>query len=226
MSWGLSAADYIGSPEKLVELQTQYAAQVSHLGIRRGRSRRVTGAQHLSATIYRAQAADELAEAKAIRSEALNELNMAKNVEVAAQKKASEIMANTQATAVSTAAAFSIGLDAIDHEELTYSPSRENSPETLVWEEVDKPILPTKASAMRQWKDAVRPFFGVLITYARRAYLLKARTVQLDARMAALSSEEKQLSTDAATVSRMLEKVGQPIAPLAEVRQRIRQKSR
>jgi len=34
--WGLSATDWIGSPEKLVEMQTDYAADVADLGIRRG----------------------------------------------------------------------------------------------------------------------------------------------------------------------------------------------
>lgn len=215
LSWGLSAADYIGSPEKLVELQTQYAARLSDLGIRRGRPRRTTGSQHLSANTYRAQAADELADAKAIRSEALDGLTMAKKTE-----------ADAQISARATADAFTIGLDAIDQEELTYRPGNKNKREKLIWQDVEKPVLPTKTKEMWQWKAAVRPLFDALLNYARRTSILQSRNADLDVRRATLSGREKQLETDATTVSRMLKRVGQPTMQVEDIRQRVRQEKR
>lgn len=215
LNWGLSAADYIGSPEKLVELQTQYAARLSDLGIRRGRPRRTTGAQHLSANTYRAQAADELAGAKAIRSEALNALTMAKKTE-----------ADAQTSVRATANAVTIGLDAIDQEELTYCPGDKNKREQLIWQDVEKPVLPTKTREMRQWKAAVKPLFDALMSYARRTSILQSRNADLDARMVALTDREKQVEADATIVSRMLKRVGQPTIQMEDVRQRNRQRTR
>ena len=215
LTWGLSAADFVGSPELLVELQTQYATQVSGLGIRRGRARRVTGAQHVSASAYRAQAADELSSAKEIRTEALNELTIAKDVGATAQRSAKE-----------TAKAFTTGLDAVDRGELTYAPSTNDARASLVRHKVEEPALPAKADQMKKWKLAIRPLFKALLAYAKRAAMLKERNDIADAREAEISKREQQIQADAATVARMLKRTGQPTVEAEVIRERNRKRVR
>ncbi len=212
-AWGLCAADFVGSPEKLVNLQTQYASAVSALGIRRGRSRRSTGAQHLSPAVYRAQSAEELAAAQRIREEAMDELTMAKEASAAVDHDAAQM-----------ARALTLGMDAVDQEELVCIQSGDGSKERLAWREVERPVLPTRTSEMRAWKQAVRPFFGALISYAKRVAQLQGREAQIDAREREASAHERTLSADAATVARMLERAGKSSVQLDKIR--VRQKCR
>ena len=53
----LNADRILGGPEKLREHQSTYAAEMTDLGIRRGRPKRETKAEHKPAAIYRAEAA-------------------------------------------------------------------------------------------------------------------------------------------------------------------------
>ena len=210
-TWGLSAADLVGTPDKLVELQSQYAAEVAGLGIRRGRPRRATGAQHVSPALYRAQAAESLSEARDIRAQAIDELNIAKTT-------AGEIIGQAD----EAAEAFTIGLDAIDQEELTYDPAIKR----LAWNKVENPILPTQTRALRRWKSMVKPFFETLVKYARRAADMKKETKRLEQKSIAIHSRERTLSVDAETVSRMLRRTGEPVGELQQIQKRARQKTR
>lgn len=215
LTWGLSAADFIGSPEKLVDLQTRYATQVSGLGIRRGRARRVTGAQHASASAYRARAADELSSAKEIRIEALGELTMAKDIGASAQQSAKKM-----------AQAFTVGLDAVDQGELTYSPATDQDRASLVRHKVEAPALPAKAEQMKKWKLAIRPLFKALVAYAQRASRLEERNNKVAAREADISKREQQIQADAATVARMLKRAGQSTVEVDDVRERNKKRVR
>ena len=71
LSWGLNADRILGGPEKLREHQSAYAAEMADLGIRRGRPKRDTKAQHKPAAIYRAEAAQDRAEASKVLAAAL-----------------------------------------------------------------------------------------------------------------------------------------------------------
>lgn len=215
LAWGLSAADFIGSPEKLVDLQTGYAAQISKLGIRRGRARRVSGAQHVSASAYRAQAADELSSAKEIRIEALSELTMAKDVGASAKQSAKKM-----------AKAFTVGLDAVDQGELTYSPATDQDQASLVRHKVEVPALPAKPEQMKNWKIAIRPFFKALLAYAQRTAMLRNRSDNTTTREADISKREQQVQVDAAAVSRSLKRVGQTDIKIEEIRERNKKRVR
>jgi hypothetical protein len=215
-SWGLSAADFVGSPEKLVDLQTQYASQVSGLGIRRGRARRATGANHISATLYRAQAADELTTAQSLRNDAMDQIVMAEDISVEASSKASKIVREAK----ETAEAFTLGLDAVDQNELIYRP------EGLVRRKVEEPVLPVCPNKIKRWKTAIRPIFDALLAYAQRSSVLGARSADLDERTSELTTRECQLADDAATVSRMLKRAGQPAIEVEKIGEKNRQRTR
>ena len=210
-TWGLSAADLVGTPEKLVELQSRYASEVAGLGIRRGRPRRATGAQHASPALYRAQAAESLSDAQNIRAQAIEELNTAKT-------NADEIIGQ----AAEAAEAFTIGLDAIDQEEIIY----DRASKKLALNQVKNPVLPTQTKPLRRWKNMVKPFFGTLVKYARRAADMKKETKLIEQKYVALRSRERALSADAETVSRMLKRTGEPVGELQQIQKRARQRSR
>jgi hypothetical protein len=165
----------------------------------------------VSPALYRAQAAESLSEARDIRAQAIDELNIAKTT-------AGEIIGQAD----EAAEAFTIGLDAIDQEELTYDPAIKR----LAWNKVENPILPTQTRALRRWKSMVKPFFETLVKYARRAADMKKETKRLEQKSIAIHSRERTLSVDAETVSRMLRRTGEPVGELQQIQKRARQKTR
>jgi hypothetical protein len=167
-SWGLSAADLIGSPEMLTALQTSYAAEVANLGIRRGYPRRVTGARHRSAAAYRAEAAELLDATHDDRIKAMDELASVKGARMFAEIDAEQSTAAAKQSAAEMAMAFTIGLDAIDAGELVYCPASGKRSARLKRTEVEIPCLPIDRSAFQSWCRAVQPFFSRLLGYARR----------------------------------------------------------
>lgn len=187
-AWGLSASDFIGSPEKLTMLQTSYAAKLVDLGLRRGRPRRTTGAQHRSATAYRAETAEQLELANRAHSEALNELSNAKGVQMFALIDAEQITEAAKQSAVETAAAFSVGLDAIDAGELVYCPAKGKKPAGLKRHRVEASCLPSDQTGLKKWSDAVRPFLSKLIGYARRLNSIATRENDLTVEATAIQS--------------------------------------
>lgn len=209
-TWGLSAADLVGTPEKLVELQSQYAAEVAGLGIRRGRPKRATGAQHVSPALYRAQAAENLSEAQDVRTQAIEELNTAKT-------NAGKIIGQAE----ESAEAFTVGLDAIDHEEITY----DRSTKKLAWNQVENPVLPTQTKPLRRWRNVVKPFYETLVKYARKAAEMKKEAKLLEQKATAIRSRERTLSADTETVSRMLKRTGEPVGELPQIQKRARQRT-
>lgn len=212
-SWGLSAAEFIGGPERLVEMQTDYAAAVSDLGIQRGRPRRATGAQHVSAASYRGQTADELQEAREAHSKALKALDMARATQ-------EDVAADNQRTAD----ALTLGINALDNGELSYRPAAKARKERLVWKKVETPVLPTSAPELKAWKAATRPFFDLLMIYARRISKVALREQEVDARGKALTIREKSLNQDAAAVASLLVWAKKPTEEIEEIRERRRQR--
>lgn len=192
-SWGLSAADLIGSPDKLSALQTAYAAEVADLGIRRGRARRATGARHRSAAAYRAEASEHLDAAYEARIEASNELGSAKGSRMFAEIEATQIITDAKQSAAETATAFTVGLDAVDAGELVYCPGDGKRPEGLVRQKVDIPQLPPDRSGFFKWKEAVRPLISRLVGYARRLSLVATREQEINHRSDDLDVEAEAI---------------------------------
>lgn len=192
-SWGLSAADLVGSPEKLTALQTAYAAEVADLGIRRGRPRRVTGARHRSAAAYRAEAAEQLDAAHEARVEALDELGSAKGARIFAEIDAEQITAAARQSAAEAAAAFTVGLDAIDAGELVYRPADDRKPAGLTRRAVEVPCLPPDQPGFHKWRAAVRPLVSRLVGYARRLSLISTREHEVARRSSDLAVEARAI---------------------------------
>ena len=118
-------------PEKLIEHQTAYAAEVAHLGIRRGRPKRDTKAQHKPAAIYRAEAAQD-------RAEAAKVLEAARVIEADTTRRDKQSQ-RTARDAQAGADAFTKGLDAVEQGELVAAPKM---PSGLAVQPVAQPILP------------------------------------------------------------------------------------
>ncbi len=192
-SWGLSATDLIGSPEKLTALQTAYAAEVADLGIRRGRPRRVTGARHRSAAVYRAEAAEVLNATHDDRIEAINELSSARGTRMFAEIDANQLTTAARQSAVEAAMAFTTGLDAIDAGELVYRPADDKRPAGLKRLKVEASCLPLDRSAFLKWKEAVRPLISRLVGYARRLSLVTVREQEISLRSEDLDIEAEAI---------------------------------
>jgi len=203
-SWGLSAADFIGSPDKLTALQTDYATRVSGLGIRRGRPKRTTGAQHTSAAAYRAKASESAMAAEDARYGALDALSSAKGVKLFAAIDAEETVAAAKLTAMETAKAFTSGLDAIDAGQLTYQPASERDREGLVINRVEKPVLPSDKHGLNRWKEAIKPMIGTLVSYAFRIAKFRSKEKDLSERSAYIEKREQQTLRDAEAISEAL----------------------
>lgn len=198
-SWGLSAADIVGSREKLVGHQTAYAAELADLGIRRGIPRRTTGARHQPASVYRAAAAaDREAAAESrdvavwmaestVRTAAEDGRLILADAAAQATARSIEILDKARSsattilnTAESKAEAFSLGLDAIDAGELIHRPASKERPQGLEIRRVEAPTLPTDQDRLRSWREAAAPFWGRLIGYACRVARLRDREATLD----------------------------------------------
>ncbi len=171
-SWGLSAADLVGSREKLTELQTDYAAQLSDLGIRRGVPRRTTGARHQSAHAYRAAAQAE--------------------AELAGEQGRAEA-ALIVSTAAATAAALTTAYNAIQGSELVYRPaSAERLQDGLSAHRKPNGVLPPP-EAWSGFTARLRPYTAGLVAFARRWAGLEAREAAVSKRETAAEVREKKL---------------------------------
>lgn len=206
LTWGLNARGIIGTPDKMREHQTNYAAAMADLGLRRGRPKRATAAHHKSAAQYRVEAAEDRAQAaqnRALTTEALDEASETLANATAVSRntidraKTKERRAErTQKQADTRAEAFTLGLDAVDQGELVPRPNSE----ALKRVKVEDPVLPPQeASAFGAWVSAARPYMKALFGYAKRLAGLAERERQLDER-------EAQLDQEAAALKRIAER--------------------
>lgn len=200
LSWGLNANGIIGTPDLLRVHQTAYAVDVADLGLRRGRPKRATAANHLNAAQYRDMAAEDRALA-AIEyeraTEHLHEASVAlakahtvarKTIDRAQSRERIATKAEKEATAKTHA--FTLGLDAVDQGELV---PRANGTRLDI-KEVEKPVLPPLGSdAFGKWATQIKPFFSVLVGYAKRLAGLASREKELERREAQLAKEAEAL---------------------------------
>lgn len=206
LSWGLNARGIIGTPEKMREHQTNYAAELADLGLRRGRPKRATAANHKSVAHYRDEAAED-------RARAAQELAQATE----ALDEASETLANATAASRNTiqrakskerraeralqkadnrADAFATGLDAVDQGELVPRPNSESLKRVTI----EDPVLPPgETSAFGAWVSAARPYMKALFGYAKRLAGLAERERKIKER-------EKQLDQEARALKRIAER--------------------
>ena len=187
-AWGLSAKEFIGgSKHQHEKLQTEWWEAVADLGLRRGIPKKITGARNMSPAQYRAQQQRKLSEIEAKETEAAADLATAKELRVDAAQDRQEA-ARVLSAADDTAAALSLGLDAIEAGELAHRPKTSEKPtEGLTLNKTPSPILPREKDALKGWKTAVRPYWDALVGYARRFNHVKER--------------ERQVQRDAATIS-------------------------
>lgn len=206
-SWGLSAADLIGTRQQMTAHQTSYASKLTSIGIRRGIPRRSTGARHQPASVYRAEAAADREEAASARDAAVwmaesavrtsaqdGQMIIAESAAIAtaravsivdkAQSSAAEIIDN----AAVQAAAFTTGLDAIEGGELIHRPATKTHTQGLEIASVETPVLPTDPNDLHGWRRAAAPFWERLISYAARLGQVRNREATLD-RVAARQSD-------------------------------------
>lgn len=199
LSWGLNADGIIGSPDKLRDHQTNYAAALADIGLRRGRPKRATAARHKSAAQYRVEAAEAHAQAakyRALTTEALDEASetlanaTAVSRNTIERAKTKERRAErTQEQADTRAEAFTLGLDAVDHGELVPRPNSKS----LKRVKVEGPVLPPQeASAFGAWVSAARPYMKALIGYAKRLAGLAEREGELKRREAEINRKAQQ----------------------------------
>lgn len=213
VSWGLVAADLIGSPERLTALQTAYASEVSDLGVRRGRPRRATGARHRSAAAYRAEAAEYLDTAQEAHFEALDELSSAKGVRMFADIDATQTITAAKQSAANAAVAFTVGLDAIDAGELVYCPGDGRRSASLKRRSVKTPHLPPDRLGFQKWREAVWPLISRLVGYARRLSHISTREQEVAHRSVDLAVEAaaiRRVADRQATAERAVEVQGGP----------------
>lgn len=206
LTWGLNARGIIGTPDKMREHQTNYAAAMADLGLRRGRPKRATATHHKSAAQYRdeaakdrAEAAEKLAQAGDALEEASDTLATATAVSrntIERAKTKERWAERVKKKADAHAEAFSLGLDAVEQGELIPRPTSEN----LKRAKVEKPVLPPQeSSAFGAWTVGVRPYIKALWGYAKRLAGLVERERQLDER-------EAQLDREAAALKRIAER--------------------
>ena len=171
-SWGLSAKEFIGgSKHQHEKLQTDWWEAVADLGLKRGISKKITGARNMSPAKYRAQQERKLSE--------IDE----KNAEAAATLKA----------AGDTAVALSLGLDAIEAGELTHRRSTPEKPtEGLTLNKAPSPVIPREKEALSGWQGAVRPYWKALVGYARRVSKVGEREKQIQQDAAIISAVRKE----------------------------------
>lgn len=148
LSWALAAADIVGDRKKLEALQTNYAASVAHLGIRRGRPRALTKARHKSPAQYRKELHHHTETQK-------------KNATTAAKEMVDSV-----------AAAMTTGFDAVDRGKLEYKPADTERKERLV----RGPNGP-RAEGLQALGRSIRPAFKAILSYAKaQAQLLERQT--------------------------------------------------
>lgn len=187
-SWGLNADRIVGTPEKLIEHQTAYAATVADLGIRRGRPKRETKAQHKSASAYRAEAAQD-------RAEAAKVLEAAHTIQADTTRQKSRIQ-RIERDARGGADAFTKGLDAVEQGELVAAPRMSSG---LAVQLVEKPVLPPQMTQeFGGWLSNVRPYLKALVGYAKRIAGLAEREEALKQREAEVARQAEALERVAA----------------------------
>ena len=177
-SWGLSADDLIGDPAKLVAAQTDYAARLAPLGLRRGRPKRATGARHKSAAHSRDEAAEDRAAAAAERQQA-EAFTTRRRAALEASGETLGQAKTIRETTLRTAEAFTTGLDAISAGELVYRAPEADQKATLARVQVETPILPQKPEGLRSWRLSAAPVWNALVGYAQRLAGVKAREAEV-----------------------------------------------
>lgn len=183
LSWGLNADRILGGPEKLRDHQSTYAAELADLGIRRGRPKHDTKAQHKPAAIYRAEAAQD-------RAEAAKVLEAAHIIEADAERRGKRSQ-RIERDARAGADAFTKGLDAIEQGELVAAPKR---PSGLAVLPVETPVLPPQMSQeFGGWFSNVRPYLKALVGYAKRLAGLAEREEALKQREAEVARQAEAL---------------------------------
>lgn len=189
LSWGLNADRILGGPERLREHQSTYAAEIAHLGIRRGRPKRETKAQHKPAAIYRAEAAQD-------RAEAAKVLAAAHTIETDATRRDKRSQ-RTERNARAGADAFTKGLDAVEQGELVAAPKKTYG---LAVQPVEVPVLPPQMTQeFGGWISNVRPYLKALVGYAKRLAGLAEREE-------ALKQREAEVARQAATLERVAQR--------------------
>ena len=162
LSWGLNADGILGNPDKMRDHQTAYAATIADLGIRRGRPKRETMAQHKPPSVFRAELAEAVEEAQA-------------KTQTARQRETS-----ARSLAERQAAAFTMGLDAIEQGDLylaadNIKPKREN-----------RVVLPNDTDGLLAWRRLAHNFFPALTGYAKRIMRLREREAEVEQNAAAI----------------------------------------
>ena len=188
VSWGLNAGAVIGTPEQMRQHQTDYAAVVADLGIRRGRPKRETRAQHKPASVFRYEAAQD-------RAEAAKVLAAARLIEADTTRSMSRIQ-RIERDARAGADAFTKGLDAVEQGELVAAPALSG----FAVRPVERPVLPPQASPeFGGWFSNVRPYVKALVGYARKLAGLAEREE-------ALKQREAEVARQAATLERVAQR--------------------
>ena len=190
LSWGLNADRIMGgTPETLRQHQTDYAAMVADLGIRRGRPKRETGAQHKPAAINRAEAAQDRAEAAKVLQAALTIQTDATRRDKRSQRIEGEARAGANA--------FTKGLDAVEQGELVAAPRKAFG---LAVQPVETPVLPPQMTQeFGGWLSNVRPYLKALVGYAKRLAGLAEREE-------ALKQREAEVARQAAALERVAQR--------------------
>lgn len=189
VSWGLNAGAIIGTPEQMRQHQTDYAAVVADLGIRRGRPKRETRAQHKPASVFRYEAAQD-------RAEAAKVLAAARVIEADTTRRDKQSQ-RTARDAQAGADAFTKGLDAVEQGELVAAPKM---PSGLAVQPVAEPILPPQMTReFGGWYSNVRPYLKALVGYAKRLAGLAEREE-------ALKQREAEVARQAATLERVAQR--------------------
>jgi hypothetical protein len=188
VSWGLNAGAVIGTPEQMRQHQTDYAAVVADLGIRRGRPKRETRAQHKPASVFRYEAAQD-------RAEAAKVLAAARLIEADTTRSMSRIQ-RIERDARAGADAFTKGLDAVEQGELVAAPALSG----FAVRPVERPVLPPQAShEFGGWFSNVRPYVKALVGYAKKLAGLAEREE-------ALKQREAEVARQAATLERVAQR--------------------
>lgn len=183
LSWGLNADRILGGPEKLREHQSTYAVALADLGIRRGRPKHDTKAQHKPAALYRAEAAQD-------RADAAKVLAAARTIEADATRRDKRTQRITR-DALAGADAFTKGLDAVEQGELVAAPRMTSG---LAVKPVEKPVLPPQTSPdFGGWFSNVRPYVKALVGYAKRLAGLVEREEALKQREAEVARKAETL---------------------------------
>lgn len=188
LSWGLNADRILGGPEKLRDHQSAYAAELADLGIRRGRPKHDTKAQHKPAAIYRAEAAQDRAEAGRV-------LAAAHTIQADAERQGKRSQ-RIEREARAGADAFTKGLDAVEQGELVAAPRMSSG---LAVQLVEKPVLPPQMTQeFGGWLSNVRPYLKALVGYAKRIAGLAEREEALKQREAEVARQAEALERVAA----------------------------